>query len=295
MSRFSIRHETRYDYDRPVAFGPHRLLVRPRDSHAIRLVSASLTLSPPGETRWSLDALDNCVCQFTPQGEARTLSIVSDLLLARYPAPLDLFPDCDPRSATPVDYAFEDRALLAPYMTPAATDAEGATRWARSQIGPVGEPAMDFLMRLTHAIHDNFEYLAREEEGVQTPAQTLRLSSGSCRDYAWLMVEALRHVGYAARFVTGYLYSPAHAPTHANVRGAGATHAWAQVFLPDLGWLEFDPTNGVAESPDLIPIAVARIPEEAAPISGTLHGRPGASKLTVSVDVRRDDTEPAAA
>jgi len=295
MSRFSIRHETRYDYQHPVRFGPHRLLVRPRDSHAIRLIAADLTLSPPGETRWSLDALDNCVCQFTPQGEARTLSIVSDLLLARYPAPLDLFPDCDPRSATPVDYAFEDRALLAPYMTPAATDAEGATRWARSQIGPVGEPAMDFLMRLTHAIHDNFEYLAREEEGVQTPAQTLRLSSGSCRDYAWLMVEALRHVGYAARFVTGYLYSPAHAPTHANVRGAGATHAWAQVFLPDLGWLEFDPTNGVAESPDLIPIAVARIPEEAAPISGTLHGRPGASKLTVSVDVRRDDTEPAAA
>jgi len=295
MSRFSIRHETRYDYEHPVRFGSHRLLVRPRDSHAIRLIAADLTLSPPGETRWSLDALDNCVCQFTPQGEARTLSIVSDLLLARYPAPLDLFPDCDPRSATPVDYAFEDRALLAPYMTPAATDAEGATRWARSQIGPVGEPAMDFLMRLTHAIHDNFEYLAREEEGVQTPAQTLRLSSGSCRDYAWLMVEALRHVGYAARFVTGYLYSPAHAPTHANVRGAGATHAWAQVFLPDLGWLEFDPTNGVAESPDLIPIAVARIPEEAAPISGTLHGRPGASKLTVSVDVRRDDTEPAAA
>jgi transglutaminase-like putative cysteine protease len=150
---------------------------------------------------------------------------------------------------------------------------------------------MDFLLRLTRVIHDDFAYQAREAEGVQTPAQTLRLSSGSCRDYAWLMVEALRHVGYAARFVTGYLYSPAHA----KVRGAGATHAWAQVFLPDLGWLEFDPTNGVAESPDLIPIAVARIPEEAAPISGTLHGRPGASKLTVAVDVRRDDTEPAAA
>ena len=291
MSRFSIRHETRYEYEQPVRFGPHRLLVRPRDSHAIRLIAADLTLSPPGETRWSLDALDNCVCQFTPQGEARTLSIVSDLLLARYPAPLDLFPVSDPRSATPVDYAFEDRVLLAPFMAPATRDAQGVTIWARSQLGPVGEPAMDFLMRLTHAIHDNFEYLAREEEGVQTPAQTLRLSSGSCRDYAWLMVEALRHVGFATRFVTGYLYSPAHA----QVRGAGATHAWAQVFLPDLGWIEFDPTNGGAESPDLIPIAVARVPEEAAPISGVLLGRPCASKLTVAVDVRRDDAAPAAA
>jgi transglutaminase-like putative cysteine protease len=295
MSRFSIRHETRYDYEHPVRFGPHRLLVRPRDSHAIRLIAADLTLSPPGETRWSLDAMGNCVCQFTPQGEARTLSIVSDLVLARYPAPLDLFPVSDPRSATPVDYAFEDRVLLAPFMAPATPDAQGVTIWTRSHLGPVGEPAMDFLLRLNHVIHDSFEYLAREAEGVQTPAATLRLSSGSCRDYAWLMVEALRHVGYGARFVTGYLYSPGQAPTCKAVRGAGATHAWAQVFLPDLGWLEFDPTNGVAESPDLIPIAVARIPEEAAPISGVLHGRPGASKLTVAVDVRRDDTAPAAA
>jgi transglutaminase-like putative cysteine protease len=291
MSRFSIRHETRYDYEHPVRFGPHRLLVRPRDSHAIRLIAADLTLSPPGDTRWTLDALGNSVCHFTPRGEARTLSIVSELLLARYPAPLDLFPLSNPRSATPVDYGFQDRVLLAPFMAPATPDAQGVTIWARSHPGPVGEPAMDFLLRLNRAIHDDFEYLAREAEGVQTPAETLRLGSGSCRDYAWLMVEALRHVGFAARFVTGYLYSP----KHAQVRGAGATHAWAQVFLPDLGWLEFDPTNGVAESPDLIPIAVSRVPEEAAPISGVLHGRPGASKLTVAVDVRRADAEPAAA
>jgi transglutaminase-like putative cysteine protease len=288
MSRFSIRHETRYAYERLVSFGAHRLLVRPRDSHAIRLIAANLTLSPPGETRWTLDALGNCVCHFTPQGEARSLVIVSDLILARYPAPLNLFPVRDPRTATPVDYAYEDRVLLGAYMAPATAEDAGLAEWARGQIGPVGEPAMAFLLRLTHAIHDGFVYQAREAEGVQSPAETLRLRSGSCRDYAWLMVEALRHLGYAARFVTGYLYSPAHA----QVRGAGATHAWAQVFLPDLGWLEFDPTNGVAESPDLIPIAVARRPEEAAPISGVVKGQPGASSLTVSVYVRRED-EPA--
>jgi YD repeat-containing protein len=289
MSRFSIRHETLYEYDRPVRFGAHRLLVRPRDSHAIRLLSAQLTLSPPGETRWTLDALGNSVCHFTPKGEARRLSIISELTLERFPAPLALLPVRDPRSATPVDYAFEDRMLLGPYMAPAAADAAGLLPWVRGLLGPAGEPAMDFLLRLNGTIHEAFAYREREAEGVQSPAETLRLSSGSCRDYAWLMVEALRHLGYAARFVTGYLYSPG-----AAVRGAGATHAWAQVFLPDLGWLEFDPTNAVAESPDLIPVAVARIPEEAAPVSGTLCGRPGGSKLTVSVDVRLVDAQAAA-
>jgi transglutaminase-like putative cysteine protease len=285
MTRFSIRHETRYDYERPVSFGPHRLLVRPRDSHAIRIISADLTLSPPGETRWTLDALANSVCHFTPRGEARSLSIISDLTIERYPAPLEVFPVRDPRSAAPVDYQLSDRAVLAPFMNPASEDIQGLMPWVRAQIGPSGEPAMDFLLRLTWIIHDSFEYRAREEEGVQSPAETLRRRSGTCRDYAWLMVEALRHLGYAARFVTGYLYSP----RVAQVRGAGATHAWVQVFLPDLGWLEFDPTNGVAESPDLIPVAVARTPDEAAPISGTVHGDPGAAKLTVHVDVRFED------
>jgi transglutaminase-like putative cysteine protease len=102
------------------------------------------------------------------------------------------------------------------------------------------------------------------------------------------MVEALRHLGYAARFATGYLYSPGTAA----VRGAGATHAWAQVFLPDVGWLEFDPTNGVAESSDLILIAVARTPAEAAPVSGTVRGQPGSSLLTVLVDVLLADPGP---
>jgi transglutaminase-like putative cysteine protease len=290
MTRFSIRHETRYDYERPVTFGPHRLLVRPRDSHAIRIIAADLTLSPPGETHWTLDALANSVCHFTPQGEARRLTIVSDLTIERYPAPLALFPVRNPRSAAPVDYALSDRVVLAPFMTPVSEDIHGLMPWLREQIGPAGEPAMDFLLRLTWIIREHFDYQLREQGEVQSPAQTLRLRSGACRDYAWLMVEALRHLGYAARFVTGYLYS-AHA---AQVRGAGATHAWVQVFLPDLGWLEFDPTNGVAESPDLIPVAVARTPHEAAPISGVLHGDPGAANLTVHVDVRLEGASEAA-
>ena len=118
------------------------------------------------------------------------------------------------------------------------------------------------------------------------------MGSGACRDFAWLMVESLRRLGYAARFVTGYLYSPG---AGATVRGAGATHAWCEVFLPELGWTEFDPTNALAESPDLIPVAMTRTPVEAAPVSGAIYGDGGQSNLTVHVDVRPAQSLPAAA
>src|SRR5690606_28362157 len=119
----------------------------------------------------------------------------------------------------------------------------------------------------------------RYEEGVQRPDFTVLQGSGTCRDFAWLMVEALRRLGYAARFVTGYLYSPDLAS--GRVRGAGATHVWCEVFLPDFGWTEFDPTNALAESADLIPVAVSRTPSEAAPITGAIIGDPGFSNLEV--------------
>lgn len=283
MSGLIIRHETRYTYERPVRFGPHRLLIRPRDSHAIRIGAATLTVSPPGETRWAYDALGNCVCWFAPQGEADHLTILSELEIERFPAPLIPLTVHDPKSVTPVDYAPTDRAALAPFMDPTDDDDDGLMPWLRKQIGMVGEPVLEFLLRLTWVIHEGFEYRARWEEGTQSPARTLATGSGTCRDFAWLMVEALRRLGYAARFVSGYLHSPGSAD--AAVRGNGATHAWCEVFLPDLGWTQFDPTNGLAESSALIPVAVSRTPAEAAPIAGQIFGHPGRSEMTVNVDV----------
>jgi transglutaminase-like putative cysteine protease len=292
MARFSIRHETLYTYERPVRFAVHRLLVRPRDSHAIRVMETSLTLSPPGDTRWLYDALGNSVCCFTPQGEGRTLSIVSNLVIERFPTPLARLQIADPQTATPIVYSPDDRAVLTPFIDPVTADAEGALLdWLRGHMGGPQEPALDFLMRLNRTIHDTFEYSARDQGAAQEPSHTVRMGSGTCRDFAWLMVEALRRLGYAARFVTGYLYSPARS----RMRGAGATHAWCEVFLPELGWTEFDPTNALVESPDLIPVAVTRTPAEAAPISGAIFGDGGHSQLTVRVDVRQLDKMPAAA
>ena len=280
--RLSIVHETRYTYERPVAFTPHRLLLRPRDSHALRLLSASLELSPPGETRWMYDAFGNCVCVFSPLGEATHLNIVSRLALERYPAPLIPQVD-DPRSGFPIVYEAADRVALSPFMNP-ETDDDGdeVLTWLRGLIGAPSEPALFLIQRLNSAIHQSFTYGERYEEGVQSPSETLARRGGTCRDFAWFMVEGLRRLGFAARFVTGYIYSS----RHAHMRGACATHAWCEVFLPRLGWTEFDPTNGLAESADLIAVAVARTPSEAAPVSGARIGDPGTAELNVAVSVQ---------
>ncbi len=294
MPRLRIRHDTVYRYDQPVAFGQHRLLLRPRDSHAGRLIDASLTLSPQGETRWLYDALGNCVCLFAPQGTSTELHIASELVIDRYPAPMIPMAIEDPHSTFPIAYDQTDRAALAPFSSPMSGGEENAfLSWLRDHAAYPRESLVNYLQRLNHTIFQEFSYGERYAEGVQSPNDTVQLGTGSCRDFAWLMVEALRRLGFAARFVTGYLNSPMG---NSGVRGAGATHAWCEVFLPDLGWLEFDPTNGLAESSDLIRVATALTPAEAAPVAGSLIGFPGGSTMEVTVQVDRLDTlEPVAA
>lgn len=282
MTCIQIRHETRYNYRRPVSFGPHRLLVRPRDSHAVRVLGASLSFDPSGTTHWMYDALGNSVCWLQPQGEADSLSIVSQLTIERFPTQITEAQIEDPHTATPIVYDLGDRAVLAPFIEPVTADFSGELMtWLRERLARADEPALALLMRLNSAIHDEFDYSARIDEGTQAPSHTAQVRSGTCRDFAWLLVEVARRLGFAARFVTGYLHSPS-----AAMRGAGATHAWCEVFLPGLGWTEFDPTNGLVESPDLIPVAVSRTPEEAAPIHGAIFGDPGEAHLEVRVDVR---------
>lgn len=282
MGRLRILHETRYYYERPVGFGPQRLMIRPRDSHALRIVEASLRLFPPGDTRWSYDANGNCICTFQPNGKADAMRVASELIIDRYPAPLVPQRIENPDTLTPIVYSREDRATLEPFIAPVTDDPDAVLlRWLRGLASPKDEPALAFLLRVNDLIHQQFAYQSREEEGVQTPVETLEKRSGACRDLAWLMVEGLRRLGYAALFATGYIHSP-----NTEIRGAGATHAWCEVFLPDLGWLEFDPTNGLAESPDLIRVAATRTPAQALPVSGAIIGDPGKSRLQVSVDVR---------
>lgn len=137
------------------------------------------------------------------------------------------------------------------------------------------------------AIRDGFDYRAREEAGVQTPVETLKSGSGTCRDYVLFMIESVRSGGLAARFVSGYVYDPSIQGASVEMIGAGATHPWVQVYLPSAGWVEFDPTNGSHGGANLVPIAVAREPSQAAPVSGTYDGQPDDFlDMYVSVTVR---------
>ena len=281
MTRLQIRHETTYDYAAPVTFGAWRLLMRPADTHSIRVISASFELAPLGPTRWTYDAYGNSVCHFAPQGPSTQLRVVNNLVIDRFPAPLSPFSIDDPRSLSPIVYDGPARFVLAPYMAPATDEFDAAYHdWLRNHAGALDEPALDYLIRLNRSIKEEFAYGTRDEFGTQAPAVTIARGGGTCRDLAWLMIESLRHFGFAARFVTGYLNAGPN-----GLVGAGATHAWCEVFLPDLGWIECDPTNGLVESFDLIRVAHTRTPEEASPISGIVLDDPGGTIMRVSVQV----------
>jgi transglutaminase-like putative cysteine protease len=279
MPRLRIRHETTYAYSEAVKFGTWRLLMRPLDTHATRLIQAWLE-TPPSRVKWSYDAYGNCLCHLTPTSQSDRLSVVNNLIVDRYPSPLAAVNIDNPVSAMPVVYSLGDRRILEPFIAPATDDHDEAyLEWLRAQRFDASEPAIEFLKRFNRGIHERFGYGVRDEEGVQSPGETLALNSGTCRDFAWLMIESLRRLGFAARFATGYLHSP-----NATVRGAGATHAWCEVFLPDAGWMEFDPTNDLVESSSLIRVAATRTWAEASPMTGVIFGNAD-SELRVSVDV----------
>jgi transglutaminase-like putative cysteine protease len=162
--------------------------------------------------------------------------------------------------------------------------------WARRFLNPTGQTdTLAMLAQMTATIKRDFTYVPRAEKGTQTPIETLQRRKGTCRDYAVLMIEAVRALGFAARFVSGYVYSP----TKREARtGGGNTHAWVRVYLPGSGWVEFDPTNGIVGNTGLIRVAVARDIYQAVPISGSWSGFPGSFlDMNVTVDVVVTDPE----
>ena len=275
MKRFTVKHSTRYRYARPVMFGQHRLMLRPRDSHDLRLVDASLTLSPPGNLRWLHDVYGNSVALVDFIAPAAELAITSTLTLERYGLLRPEFP-LDPDAATyPFVYSASDRSDLGRLLEPHYPDPNGMLDvWAKSfaQERPVG--TLDLVSRMNKAIRSEFAYSAREEQGTQTPLETLERRSGTCRDYALLLIEGARVLGLGARFVSGYLYDPALDGGASGVQGAGATHAWVEIYLPGAGWVEYDPTNGLIAAESLVRVAVTRDPAQAIPVSGTYDGEP---------------------
>jgi transglutaminase-like putative cysteine protease len=283
MKLLTVRHATTYRYTGPVTFGQHRLMLRPRDSHDLRLVGAELALSPPGNVRWMHDVFGNSVALVDFQASATELKIVSTLSIERYALARPDFPISPEAESYPFMHSADDRSDLGRLRERHYPDHGEVEAWARQFILETPTNTFNLLATMNAAIRGSFTYNAREEEGTQTPIETLEKKSGTCRDYALLFIEAARSLGFGARFVSGYLYDPA-LDGGAAVQGAGATHAWADIYLPGAGWVEFDPTNGLIAGENLIRVAVTRDPTQAVPISGSYAGE-GASYLGMEVDV----------
>jgi transglutaminase-like putative cysteine protease len=287
MKYLTVRHETRYSYTAPVKFGTHRLMLRPRDSHDLRLVGAELTLSPPGETRWMHDVFGNSVAQVEFGSHASELLVVSTLHLEHFGLTRATFPIAPEAQVYPFIYSANDRSDLGRLLDRHYPDPNGLVdAWAKQFVSGRFMSTYNLLSNMNAAIKNQFAYNVRYEEGTQTPIETLQRMSGTCRDFALLFIEAVRSLGFGARFITGYLYDPALNGAAGGIQGAGATHAWADVYLPGAGWIEYDPTNGLIGGDNLIRVAVTRDPSQAIPVAGTFDGTMGGfAGMTVDVTV----------
>ena len=287
MPLLTIHHKTEYRYAHPVAFGEHRIMLRPRDSHDLRVLSGSLDIVPePMSLRWIHDVFGNSVAIATFDERAETLSFISTATIEHRPAEAYALTPDDPAYFYPFTYDDEEFPDLLQFITPQYGDPHGElSAWALNFLDPQGPtPTFNILTGITHGIREAFSYRKRHEHGTQHPLDTLQMRSGTCRDYALFMIEALRRLGIAARFVSGYIAISGDRG-HGRV-GSGSTHAWVQVYLPSAGWIEFDPTNGIVGTRDLVRVAVARDPRQAIPLHGTYLGSADAFVgMEVSINV----------
>ena len=292
MTVLNVRHTTVYRYSCPVALGDHRLMLRPRDSHDLRLIKTNLTFSPPASVRWIHDVFGNSVAIASFSEPAAELRIESSLVLETFAAerpPFQITPDA---LRYPFIYSADDRIDLGRMLErqyPDPNDRLGA--WARGFVRSNPTDTSALLADLNNGVKAQISYQSRETEGTQTPVETLNRGWGSCRDLAVLLIEAARSLGFGARVVTGYLYrASADAGSTAAV-GAGTTHAWADIYVPGSGWIAYDPTNGTIGGHDLIRVAVTRDISQAVPISGSFVGTAGSYLgMTVDVTVASDHT-----
>jgi transglutaminase-like putative cysteine protease len=278
MKRYRIIHRTYYNYTDTVTLGAHELLLRPREGHDLRIESFMINIIPDAKVYWHRDVEGNSVAVANFFRPVQQLTIESNVVIQQYnESPLD-FIVADYAINYPFSYDEGDQFLLSPYrVLPDQQTRERLNNWI-FELWKSGEQVQTYtlLQRLTGIIHSTLIYKAREEPGVQSARETLSLGSGSCRDFALLFMEAVKCLGFASRFVSGYLYAPLMSSQ------VGSTHAWAEVYLPGGGWKGFDPTIGDIVGTDHIPVAVSRLAESVPPISGSYVGF-AESKLDVGV------------
>jgi len=278
MQRYKIIHRTYYNYSSDVTLGTHQLLLRPREDHDLRIESFVLKTSPLATLHWHRDVEENSVAIASFDARTSQLMIESEVVIQQYnEAPLD-FIMADYAIAYPFSYAENDEVMLSPYrILPEQENINLLNKWILNFF-QAGESIQTYtlLERMCEYIYTTMSYEAREEPGVQSVNETLSRQTGSCRDFASFFMESVKCLGLASRFVSGYLYAPLMSDM------VGATHAWAEVYLPGAGWKGFDPTIGKIVGTDHIAVAVARLPESVPPIAGSYTGS-AESSLDVGV------------
>jgi transglutaminase-like putative cysteine protease len=276
MTILNVRDTTVYRYSRPVRFGDHRLMVRPRDSHDLRLIRTNLDFSPAASVRWIHDVFGNSIAIASFAQAATELRIESRLQLETYVVERPRS-EIAPEAATyPFIYSPDDRIDLARMLERHHPDPSGRLgAWARGLVRGNRTDTLALLGDLNAGVKTSISYQARETEGTQTPVETLNRGWGSCRDLAVLLIEAARCLGFGARVVTGYLYNPLADNGDTTAIGAGTTHAWADIYLPGAGWIAYDPTHGTVGGGNLIRVAVTRDISQAVPVAGSFVGAPG--------------------
>jgi len=304
MPILSIRHLTRYRYRNPVAFGEHRMMFRPLESYDQRVLSSSLAITPdPSQLHYVHDVFGNCVGIARFAASDRELVFDSRVSLDHSPQPAFASLDGEVEDyvgTLPLAYVPEDMPDLLRSMERQHPDPDGSVeRWALGFVRQDGRTRVQTLLaEMTQAIHSDFRYGKRLHGAPQTPAETMALRNGTCRDFAVLMMDAVRSLGFAAQFVSGYLYCPPRHVGGLTRIGGGHTHAWLRVYLPACGWVEFDPTNGIVGNADLVRVAIARDPRQALPLFGTWAGQADdylGMEVEVDVTSEEDPVFPVAA
>jgi transglutaminase-like putative cysteine protease len=266
-----IDHRTTYRYQQPVSLGPHRLMLRPRESRDLRLISSELTVTPAAMVTWAHDVFGNAVATATFQTMTDTLVISSVADLQLDAAAWPVFSMAASAISYPFRYSDEEWTDLGALAIQQYPDPSGRLRvWAQGFVRSSPTDTLALLKDLSAGISGWISYQSREDEGTQSPPETLDRGWGSCRDFAVLFVEAARSLGFGARIVSGYLYNGDQ--DRVGSEGAGSTHAWAEVYVPGAGWITFDPTNRSVGGFNLIPIAVARDIRQAMPVAGSFAG-----------------------
>jgi transglutaminase-like putative cysteine protease len=278
--KIRVRHRTTYNYSQPVSFGQHKIMIRPREGHDLHIESSILEITPAHVIHWMRDVNGNSIAKVDFTEPSARLMIYSELMLQHYDSnPLDFILE---ESAVHYPFVYEPDAQpeLAAFMHIIYPKDTARLKDWLTQFWKPGDKieTIELLQHVNRQIYQTFQYQRRDEPGVQTPGQTLQKNSGSCRDFATLLLEACRCWGLAARFVSGYMQC------EATEAGGASTHAWMEVYLPGAGWKGFDPTSGILTGSQHVAVAVARDPENAAPIAGSFAG-PTTGFQNIQVDV----------